>query len=107
MPKVSGNTVTQRSLEVCPNKFVGIKFRGISREVNGLDSRISSKELLDELGPMDRASIPEKDDGSSKASRQMFEELFNLFGPDVLGVKACVESKSISSGRDRNSRDSR
>ena len=106
MPKVFGDTVCQRSLEVCPDEFIGVKFRGISRKVDGLDSRASSKEFLDELGPMDRASIPEKDDGSSKAPHQMLEELFNLFSPDVPGVKACVESKAASFGRDRNSRDS-
>ena len=61
MLKVFGNAVGKTSLEVCPNKFIGVEFRRVSREVKGLDSRIASKELPNESGAVDRTSVPEKD----------------------------------------------
>ena len=108
MLKVSGNAVGQISFEVGPDKFIGIKLRGISREVKGLDSRIASKESFDELGSVERASVPEKDERTFEVTAKVSEELPDLFSPDVLvGVKTSVESKAFSLGRDRDGGDGR
>ena len=106
--KVSGNAVGQTSLEVGPDKLVGVKLRRISREVNGVDSRIVSQVLFDELGPVERAPVPEKHDGPSEVATKVPEEVSDLFGPNVLvGIKARVESKPFSLGRDRDGGDRR
>jgi len=106
--KVSGDAVCQISFEVCPDKFIGIKLRRISREVKGLDSRTASKESFDELGPVERASVPEKDEGALEVTRKVSEELPDLSGPNVpVGVKARVESKTFSLGRDCDGGDGR
>lgn len=108
MFKVSGDAVCQISLEVCPDKFIGIKLRRVSWEVKGMDSRTTFKESLDELGSVGRASVPEKNDRPLEVARQMSEELSDLFGPDVLiGIKPRVESKPFSFWRDRDGRNGR
>ncbi len=108
MFEVLGDTIGQTSFEVGPDKFIGIKLRCVSRKVKGLDSRIVSKDLLDELGSVKRASVPEKDDRAWEVAREMTEKLPDLFGSDVLvGMEACVEAKSFSLGRDGDGGDSR
>ena len=47
--KVFGDTVSQTSFEVRPDKFIGVKLRRMSREVKGMASRMASKELLASL----------------------------------------------------------
>ena len=106
--KVSGNAVCQTSLEVCPNKFIGVKLRRISRKVKGLDARIASKEFLGELGLVERAAVPEKDKRSLEVTREMPKELSDLFAPKVfVGMEARVESKSFPLRRDGDGRDGR
>ena len=108
MLKVAGNAVGQTSLEVRPDQFIGIKLRGVSWEVNGVESRTAAQEAFDELGSVERASIPEKNDRSSEMAAKMPEEPSNLFGPDVpVGIKARVEPKTLSLWRDRDGGDRR
>jgi len=108
MLKVSGNAVCQSSFEVCPDKFIGVKLRRISGKVKGLDLRIASKESFDDLGPVERASVPEKNDLAFEVATKVPEELPDLSGSNVfVGIKARVESKTFSLGRDRDGGDSR
>ena len=104
---ISGNTVCQVSLEVCPDEFIRVKLRRVSREVKGVKSGIVSKELFDKFCPVERASVPEKNDGPSDPATKVPEKLSDLFGPDVFGIKARVKSKPLSFGRDCNSGDGR
>lgn len=109
--KVSGiiwNAVCQVPLEVSPDKLIGVKLRRVSREVKGVNARMLSKELVDELGTVDGASVPEKNDGFADVPVKLAQEFDNLPGSDVpVAIKARVESKSLSSWRDRDSGDSR
>lgn len=108
MLKVFGDAVCQSSLEVCPDKFIGVKLRRVSWKMKGIDSRAAFKKSLDEFGSVDGASIPEKNDRASEVATKMPEELSDLFGPDVLiGIKTCVESKPFSFWRNCDSGDSR
>ena len=106
--EISGDAVCQTSFEVCPYKFIRIKLRRVSREMKGMDSRVFSKEFMDELGPVERTSVPEKDDRSLEVSTKMPEELPDLSSPNVfVGVETRVESKTLFLGRDSNGGDSR
>ena len=108
MLKVFGNAVCQTSFEIGPDKFIRVKLRRISREVKGLDSRIASKEFSDKLGPVDRASVPKEKDRTFEVLAKVSEKRTDLPGPNVqVGVKACVESKTFSLGRDRDGGDGR
>ena len=106
--KVSWNAVGQVSLEVRPDKFIGIKLRRISGEVNGVDPRITSKESLRELGCVERAAVPEEDKRASDLAARMPEEFPDLLGPNVsVGIKTGAEAEMFSPGRDRNGGDGR
>lgn len=108
MLSVSWDAVGQTSLEICPDKLVWVKLRRVSREMKGVDSRTAFKESLDELGLVDGASVPEENDRAFEAAAKMPEEVSDLSGADVLiGIKPRVESKSLSSWRDRDGGDSR
>ena len=108
MPKVFRDAVCQTSFEVCPDKFIGVKLRRVSREVKGMNSREFSKEFMDELGSVERTSVPEKNDGAFEMSTKMPEELSDLSSPNVsVDVETRVESKAFSLGRDSDSGDSR
>ena len=108
MFKVLRNAVCQSPFEICPDKFIGVKLRRISRKVKGVDSRTTFKKSLDELGSVNGASVPEKNDRPSEVARQMSEELSDLLSSDVLiGIKPRIESESFSFWRDRDGRDGR
>lgn len=108
MFEVVGDTIGQAFFEMRPDKLIGIKFRRVSREVKGLNSRSASKDLLDEFGSVKRASVPKKDDRAWEVAPEMTEKLPDLFGSDVLvGIEARVEPKTFSFGRDGDGRDRR
>ena len=106
--KVFRDAVCQSSFEICPDKFIWVKLRRVSRKVKGMDSRIFLKKSMDELCPVERTSIPEENDGAFEVSTKMPEELSDLSSPDVsVNIETRVESKPFSFWRDRDSRDSR
>lgn len=108
MLEISGNTVRQVSLEICPDPFIGIKFRRIAGKVNGVDARISSKEPLGELGRVERTAVPEEDKRASDLAAEEPEELSDLLAPDVsVGIKTGAETEVPSPGRDRDRGDGR
>jgi len=106
--KVPGDAVGQAALEVRPDPFIGVKLRRISGEVKGMDARRASKEFLGELGLVERTAVPEEDERPSEVTREMSEELPDLFAPEILvGIKAGVESEAFPLRRDRDGRDGR
>ncbi len=108
MFSVLGNAVCQSSLEVCPNKFIGVKLGRISRKVKGMNSRVFFKESVDKLCPVKRASVPEENDGAFEVPAKMPEELSDLSSPDVpVDIEARVESKPLSFWGDRDGGDGR
>ena len=107
MPQVSGNAVGDTSLEARPDKFIGVKLRRIAREVKGLDSGIASKEALDKFGPVELASVPEKDDRAFEVAKEVPKKLSDVFGADIfVGMEACVKTQAFSLGRDGDGGDS-
>lgn len=107
MLKVFRDAVCQSPLEICPDKFVGIKLRCVSRKVKRVDSRMFSKEFMNEFGSVERASVPEKNDGAFEVTAKMPEELSDLSCSNVfVGIKPSVESKPLSLRRYCNGGDS-
>lgn len=108
MFKVSGDTVGKATFEVCPDEFVGIELRGVSRKMVRVDSWIVPKERLSELGLVERAAVPEKDDRSREMPRKMSEKLPDLFALKIsVGIEARVESEAFPFRRDGDGRDRR
>lgn len=108
MFEVFGDTIGKAAFEVCPDEFVGIELRGVSRKIVRADSRIACKEFLGELGLVERAAVPEKNDRSREVTREMPEKLSDLFAPKIsVGIEACVESEAFPFRRDGDGRDRR
>ncbi len=102
------DAVCQASLKVTPDELIGVKLGRISREVKGLDSGMSFKELLNDLGTVEGASVPEQDDWAPEMTTKVIEELPDLLGPDVpIGIKTRKEPESLSSWGDSDGGDSR
>jgi hypothetical protein len=99
MLKVSGDTVGHMSFEICPDPFIGIKFRRIPRKVDGLDSGMPPEESLREPGFVKSASVPEEKKRASDLAAKAPEELPDLLTSDVLvGIESSVEVESLSLG---------
>lgn len=108
MPKIFGDAICNASLEMVPDKFVGVKLRRVSREVKGLDSRIASQDLPNKFGPVERAFVPEKEEFAGKVTSKVLNKLCDLRGSNIfVGVEAGVESETFSFGRDGDGRDGR
>ncbi len=108
MLEISGDTVGEATLEVCPNEFVGIKLRRIAGKMKGLKSNMSFKEFANELGTVERASVPKKEDCPPKMPTKVPEKLLDLSGSDVfVGMESSIESQSVSLGRDSDGRNGR
>ena len=106
--KVSGDTVGNVSLEMCPDKLIGIELGSISREMKSSDPGIISEDLFNNLGPVNLASVPKENDGTWEVPSKKSDELSDMSCLDVhVGVKTSAESQTFSFGRNSNGRDSR
>lgn len=73
-----------------------------------MNSRVFSGEFMDELGSVERTSVPKKNDGAFEMPTKMFGELSDLSSPNAsVDIEACVKSKTFSPGRDSDSGNSR
>lgn len=108
MFEVSGGTVGKATLEIGPDEFVGVELGGVSRKIVGVDAGIAFEEFLGELGLVERAAVPEKNDPSREMPRKMSEKLPDLFALKIsVGIEARVESEVPPSWRDSDGRDCR
>ena len=99
-------TVSYRAFHVIPRILVGVKLRGISGEVVGMNTPVGFDEPLNRSGFMSGAPIPDK----NKAPLEIFKEVpqkgIDLGMPDILGdMKTDVKTNSLSLGRDTDGRD--
>ena len=100
------DTVSYRAFHVIPRILVGVKLRGISGEVVGMNTPVGFDEPLNRSGFMSGAPIPDK----NKAPLEIFKEVpqkgIDLGMPDILGdMKTDVKTNSLSLGRDTDGRD--
>lgn len=100
--------VGQRPLEFRPDKLIGVKLRGIAGKAVGFQPGIIPKEAPDCCCPMDRTTVPEKNNSAPEVFKQMTQESNRLLSSDVLvGMEADVKPKFLSLRRDANSRNGR
>lgn len=103
-----GNAVGQRPLKPCPDKLIGVKLGSIAGEVVSLKTGMGLEEPFNRRRLVNRASVPEKDNLSSKVSEQMTQESNRLFGLNVfIGMEADVKPKPSSLRRNADSGDGR
>jgi hypothetical protein len=108
MWNVFRDIVCHGSLEICPDKLVGIELGSIPRKKVAVDSTMPAEELLHGNCPVDCVIVPQQNNVASKVSQEVLKKLKNLLGSDILlGVKSEIEPEPSPVWRDTESRDSR
>jgi hypothetical protein len=96
------------SLEICPDKLIGVKFGCVPREEVTVNSTVPSEKVPNSCCPVNRVSVPEHDDGASEMPKKKFEKLEDLICADIsVGVKFEKEGETLPTWRDTDSRDGR
>ncbi len=108
MVEIFRETVRQGALEMVPDKFVRIEFRGVSRKAIGAQPGIGVEKLLDRSSLVRLAIIPEEDHGTPQVPEQVAKELDHFRGTDVLvGVEPSIQRNAPPLRRHAEGRDGR
>lgn len=106
--KIDGGIVGQRiGLEVSPEVFDGIEFRGVRRQVLQM-RRAGQDALVEELALVGLEAVPDEHDGGAQLALQMLEEIHGALGVDVgIRMQPKVQSESVAGGCDAKGCDGR
>jgi len=69
--EICWDAVGNRALEMVPNEFVWVEFRGVAWKSVGIEARMGSEKLADHGPLMGSAVIPEQDHGAAQVSKQL------------------------------------
>ena len=94
------NAVGQISFSMSPRLFHRVQFRRIARESIDMEASLSCQKLLDDLAPMDFATIPNDEHIASQVTRQLAQESNDLQARDIVGMESRIKPKPTTSGRD-------
>lgn len=94
------DAVGQVSFSMSPRLFHRIQFRRISRESIDMETSPSPQKLLDDLAPMDFATIPNDEHMASQVTQQLAQEGNDLQARDIVGMESRIKPKPTTSGRD-------
>ena len=100
-------TVGQIFLGLRPNEFVRVELGSVSREAMNMKPILAGQELLDDVSPVNGASIPDEFHVAPQVTQKVAQELAYFFAPDVGGMELRVESHALALGRHRDARDGR
>jgi hypothetical protein len=104
---VAQQTVRGVAFEVVPHLLDGIQFRRIRGELFHVQPGMGLAHRLDGRAPMNRAAIPEQDDGSPEMPQKRPQERGHIEGLEVVRLKADVQAQVLAFGRDRQGRQRR
>jgi len=108
MGEIFGETVRQGTLEMVPDKFVGVELGGVSRKAIGTQPGMAAEKLLDRSSLVGLAVIPKEDHRAPQVAEQLSKELDHLRGSDVLvGVKPGIQRDALLLRRDAEGRQGR
>jgi hypothetical protein len=108
MPQVLRHAVSDSSFDLGPDKLVRIELGGIAWKEMGMDAAMAAQELLDGVGLVRAAPIPQQNEGTSDVPQKMAEKFQHLLPSNIFaGVQSKVESQSLLSGRHTNRGDGR
>jgi len=93
--------VGQVALGQRPNAFVGVEFRGVSREVLDVQARVPVPELVQRRGGI----VEQDEDGTAQVAQQFPEKQTDFFLADIVEEKQIVEPQVLSPGADRDAGD--
>jgi len=104
---VAGRTVREIAVPARPHKLGGIEFRRVRRKVLYLDAGMLPKIRRDFTAAMDRAAIPEDDEGTAEVAEQGCEEGADIQAVERPVLESQVEPEMAPSRGHRERRDRR
>ena len=100
-----GASIGELVLRKPPDAFVGVELRRVAGEAKEMEPGEGTAHGTDRVSLVDRAAIPEQDDGSSEMAEQMAQEGADLGVLDVLRVEAVVQTETTAAGTHGDARD--
>jgi hypothetical protein len=89
MDQAFWNTVGQGSFKLCPDELIGVKLRGIVWKRMGMDPAMLAQESLNGSCPVNRTTVLQYHQRTTKVAQQMPKVLYNLIGSHVfMGIEA-------------------
>jgi hypothetical protein len=85
--KVFRRPTGQVLADLCPNILDRIEFRRAGREVVHVQSRVLRKECLHRVTLMNRGFVPDQNDWTVHLSKQMSQEVNDLFAGQVAAIR--------------------
>lgn len=105
---ISGDGVCQGAFHMVPDQLIGIEFWSIRRQQMWVQPRMPAQEVADNSGAMGEAPVPEQNDVAAYVPEEVPEKADNLRSANVLlWMKLTIQPETVTSGRDRESRDRR
>lgn len=81
-----GTAVGQPGLQVIPDAFIRVQFRGVRRERYQVQPRGAGEQLLHGFAAMDPAIVQQHDEVAGDLAQQVAEEGRDLFALDIVFV---------------------
>lgn len=107
IPCVPQQTVGRAAFEVVPDLLRRIELRRIRWELFQVQPGVSLAHRLDGWPPVNRATVPEHDDGSSKMPQERAQEGGDVKGLEVARLEAHVQAQVLALGRNGERRQCR
>jgi len=92
--------MSQGVIGAIPHILCWVKFRGIGRKVVRVDPGTTMEKVLDQLAAMNRAAIPQQDNGTTQRMEQGLEKLYHFFPSEGAPVELDVQRHPLALGRD-------
>lgn len=102
-----GTAVGQPGLQVIPDAFIRVQFRGVRWERDQVQPGGAGEQLLHGFAAMDPAIVQQHDEVAGDLAQQVAEECRNLFALDIVFVQLAVQRAVIALRADGDARDGR
>src|SRR5712691_7948025 len=99
-----GPAIRQLGFAVPPHALVGIQLRRVAGQRFEPQAREALPDRADERSAMNRAVVPDDDDGTPEVAQELAEEGADVRRPDVGGVELEVEATALASRAEREAR---
>lgn len=99
IPCVPPQTVSRAAFEVVPDLLRRIELRRIRRELFQVQPRVGLAHRLDRWPPVNRAPVPEQDDGAAQMPQECAQKGGDLNSLEVARLEADVQAQMLALGR--------
>lgn len=100
-------TVGHGALEVTPNTFIRIQFRGMRRKRNQMQTGRATQKLARRFSPMSLAVVQQNEQTAADLMQQLAEKHRDFFALDIVLVELAVQGAMEALRTDGDARDGR